>query len=191
MTWRSGVSRHGVLLDVVDTPCTWLPTAALNMLVTCTKGEVEMRSYAITDDMKKGSVEALFDLMAERMVDFAAECGESMQTPEGGEAPILGFCFSFPVKQSALDHGTLIRWTKGALYAEYPAMPSSQHCVVIWSLPNVPHYILSDAPSEEQLRSTMQQSCRRCDKPDRCFLGLSKQCSPSTHPEGILAQVSS
>ena len=88
------------------------PKYAPNLM---TQGEVEMRSYAITDDMKKGSVEALFDLMAERMVDFAGECGESMHTPEGGEAPILGFCFSFPVDQSALDHGTLIRWTKGAL----------------------------------------------------------------------------
>ena len=73
-----------------------------------------MKSYAITDDMKKGPVAALLDLMAERMVEFAAECGESMMTPDGGEEPILGFCFSFPVNQTALDHGTLIRWTKGA-----------------------------------------------------------------------------
>jgi hypothetical protein len=88
-----------------------------------------MRSYAITDDMKKGSVEALFDLMAERMVDFAGECGESMHTPEGGEAPILGFCFSFPVDQSALDHGKLIRWTKGAFeerWLQLP-LPASSH----------------------------------------------------------------
>ena len=73
-----------------------------------------MKSYPISDDMKKGPASALMDLMAERMVEFAAECGESMRTPDGGEEPTLGFCFSFPVSQTALDAGTLIRWTKGA-----------------------------------------------------------------------------
>ncbi len=29
------------------------------------------------------------------------------------EVPILGFCFSFPVEQSAVDAGKLLRWTKG------------------------------------------------------------------------------
>ena len=29
------------------------------------------------------------------------------------EAPIVGFCFSFPVRQTAVDAGTLLRWTKG------------------------------------------------------------------------------
>ena len=37
-----------------------------------------------------------------------------MTPQDGGEEPTLGFCFSFPVNQTALDHGTLIRWTKGA-----------------------------------------------------------------------------
>ena len=26
---------------------------------------------------------------------------------------ILGFCFSFPTQQTAIDHGTLIKWVKG------------------------------------------------------------------------------
>lgn len=26
---------------------------------------------------------------------------------------ILGFCFSFPTRQTALDQGTLIKWVKG------------------------------------------------------------------------------
>ncbi len=29
------------------------------------------------------------------------------------EVPIIGFCFSFPVEQTAVDAGTLLRWTKG------------------------------------------------------------------------------
>jgi len=87
--------------------------AGLLKAATTPQGEVEMKSYAISDDMKRGPASALMDLMAERMVEFAAECGESM-TQDGGEEPTLGFCFSFPVNQTALDHGTLIRWTKGA-----------------------------------------------------------------------------
>ena len=29
------------------------------------------------------------------------------------EAPIIGFCFSFPARQTAVEAGTLLRWTKG------------------------------------------------------------------------------
>lgn len=29
------------------------------------------------------------------------------------ELPIIGFCFSFPVEQTAVDAGKLLRWTKG------------------------------------------------------------------------------
>ncbi len=30
----------------------------------------------------------------------------------GGE-PVVGFCFSFPMAQTALDKGVLLDWTKG------------------------------------------------------------------------------
>lgn len=73
-----------------------------------------MKAYGITDDMKHGPVDALYDVMAQRMVEFAEECGQDLGTPEGGEHPVVGFCFSFPVDQTALDAGTLIQWTKGA-----------------------------------------------------------------------------
>ena len=29
------------------------------------------------------------------------------------EVPIIGFCFSFPVEQTSVDSGKLLRWTKG------------------------------------------------------------------------------
>jgi hexokinase len=31
----------------------------------------------------------------------------------GRRKMILGFCFSFPTQQTAIDHGTLIKWVKG------------------------------------------------------------------------------
>ena len=33
--------------------------------------------------------------------------------PQSGELPIVGFCFSFPMKQQSVNHGTLIKWNKG------------------------------------------------------------------------------
>lgn len=38
--------------------------------------------------------------------------GEDMQIPPGTQRE-LGFTFSFPVKQSSIAGGTLVRWTKG------------------------------------------------------------------------------
>lgn len=72
-----------------------------------------MKAYVISDDMKQGPVEALYDVMARRMIEFAEECGQDCGTPEGGKRPVVGFCFSFPVQQTALDAGALIQWTKG------------------------------------------------------------------------------
>ncbi len=74
-----------------------------------------MKSYTITDEMKHGPVEKLYDVMVNRMEEFASECGENLSTPDGGERPVVGFCFSFPVEQKALNDGALIHWTKGAL----------------------------------------------------------------------------
>lgn len=33
--------------------------------------------------------------------------------PELGQLPVVGFCFSFPLKQKSVNHGTLIKWNKG------------------------------------------------------------------------------
>jgi len=27
--------------------------------------------------------------------------------------PVVGFCFSFPLRQTSVNHGTLIKWNKG------------------------------------------------------------------------------
>ena len=31
----------------------------------------------------------------------------------GRSAPVVGFCFSFPVEQTSVSSGKLLRWTKG------------------------------------------------------------------------------
>ncbi|KAJ1548223.1 hexokinase A, partial [Nowakowskiella sp. JEL0078] len=94
------------------------------------KGTMRNRSkkYTLTEDLKTGT--------AVRMFDFFAECVESFldERRSGGDPSIpgsvefyktlsnghmeeemlqLGFTFSFPTDQTAIDSGTLMVWTKG------------------------------------------------------------------------------
>lgn len=54
----------------------------------------------------------LFNFIAEALAKFVATEGEDFHLPEGRQRE-LGFTFSFPVKQTSLSSGTLIKWTKG------------------------------------------------------------------------------
>ena len=54
----------------------------------------------------------LFNFIAEALANFVATEGEDFHLPEGRQRE-LGFTFSFPVKQTSLSSGTLIKWTKG------------------------------------------------------------------------------
>lgn len=117
----------------------WIP-AVLSLLSLkegggTLQGEVEMKSYFIEDSMKRGPVENLYDVMAQRMVEFAVECGESVSTPEGGERPVVGFCFSFPVMQTALNAGSLIEWTKGAYSSAVMDRDIARGLNNVWSQP--------------------------------------------------------
>jgi hexokinase len=53
----------------------------------------------------------LFDFIAAALAKFVASEGEDCHVPEGTERE-LGFTFSFPVKQTSISSGTLIKWTK-------------------------------------------------------------------------------
>jgi hexokinase len=54
----------------------------------------------------------LFDFIASALANFVATEGEEVHLPEGRQRE-LGFTFSFPVKQTSIASGTLIKWTKG------------------------------------------------------------------------------
>lgn len=53
----------------------------------------------------------LFDFIATALAKFVASEGEDCHLPEGTQRE-LGFTFSFPVKQTSISSGTLIKWTK-------------------------------------------------------------------------------
>ena len=56
-----------------------------------------------------------FDTDSGLLLEFVADCIELMlqlHPPGGDGVPVIGFCFSFGVQQTALDNGALVRWTK-------------------------------------------------------------------------------
>ncbi|CAH9063560.1 unnamed protein product [Cuscuta epithymum] len=72
----------------------------------------EFTEASIPPDLMIGSAEALFDYIAEKLASFVAEEEQQFKQPTGRQRE-LGFTFSFPVMQSSINSGNLIRWTKG------------------------------------------------------------------------------
>ncbi|EGV66230.1 glucokinase [Yamadazyma tenuis] len=64
------------------------------------------------DLMTNSTAEDLFSYLATKVDAFLDEHHKEFRA-EGSEILKLGFTFSFPVNQTALNKGTLIRWTKG------------------------------------------------------------------------------
>lgn len=70
------------------------------------------RLHDSVDEMVFFVVQDLFDFIAGELAKFVATEGEDMHITPGTQRE-LGFTFSFPVKQSSIAGGTLVRWTKG------------------------------------------------------------------------------
>ncbi|RDB17141.1 Hexokinase-2 [Hypsizygus marmoreus] len=80
------------------------------------KFEITQSKYRLTEEQKQDDGQKLFDFCAECLKTFVdtnladADAGHELQP---GEMLPLGFTFSYPCLQSKIDHGELIRWTKG------------------------------------------------------------------------------
>ncbi|KAG6897383.1 hypothetical protein C0992_002045 [Termitomyces sp. T32_za158] len=80
------------------------------------KFEITQTKYRLTEEQKHDDGQQLFDFCAECLKTFvdtnlAEEEGGLNLRP--GETLPLGFTFSYPCTQEKIDHGVLIRWTKG------------------------------------------------------------------------------
>ncbi|ODV81182.1 uncharacterized protein CANTADRAFT_25407 [Suhomyces tanzawaensis NRRL Y-17324] len=72
--------------------------------------ELKQSKYRIPLDlMKDSTADELFAYLASKVKNFF----EEHHNEYSGESLSLGFTFSFPVDQTALNRGKLIRWTKG------------------------------------------------------------------------------
>uniref|UniRef100_A0A453FHH6 Phosphotransferase n=1 Tax=Aegilops tauschii subsp. strangulata TaxID=200361 RepID=A0A453FHH6_AEGTS len=72
----------------------------------------ESVGVSIPQDLMSRSSHELFDFIAAALAEFVASGGVDYHLPEGTHRE-LGFTFSFPVKQTSISSGTLIKWTKG------------------------------------------------------------------------------
>ncbi|XP_061371256.1 hexokinase-1-like isoform X2 [Gastrolobium bilobum] len=78
------------------------------------KGVVRIESVKtqIPPELMTGSSNDLFDFIATSLAKFVSSEPSEFHPPPGGQRE-LGFTFSFPVRQTSLTSGTLIKWTKG------------------------------------------------------------------------------
>lgn len=65
------------------------------------------------DLMNATTSDELFSYLAKKVGTFIANHHSDDEKIKGGEKLQLGFTFSYPVDQTSLNSGTLIRWTKG------------------------------------------------------------------------------
>lgn len=75
------------------------------------KFEITQSKYRLTDEQKQEDGSKLFDFCAENVEEFVQK--HYSEEERNGEPISLGFTFSYPTIQNAIDHGELIRWTKG------------------------------------------------------------------------------
>src|SRR5690606_699988 len=74
--------------------------------------DITQSKYLLPDEVKSGSAEQLFDFLADCVKQFLVSNHEDQDLEELSDLH-LGFTFSYPCEQHAIDHGILQRWTKG------------------------------------------------------------------------------
>ncbi|MQL76421.1 hypothetical protein Taro_008806 [Colocasia esculenta] len=74
--------------------------------------DTEFQQVSIPQELMFGTTEELFDFIASELARFVEKEGDRFQLRQEMKREI-GFTFSFPVKQTSVDSGILIKWTKG------------------------------------------------------------------------------
>ncbi|KAJ8772519.1 hypothetical protein K2173_027696 [Erythroxylum novogranatense] len=72
----------------------------------------EFDQVSIPQELMFGTSEELFDFIASGLAKFSQNEGGMFHLPHGRKRE-TGFTFSFPVRQTSIDSGILIKWTKG------------------------------------------------------------------------------
>ncbi|KAL1318751.1 hypothetical protein HN51_071052 [Arachis hypogaea] len=74
--------------------------------------KIEHNEVSIPPHLMTSSSDELFDFIATSLAKFISSEPEEFHPPPGRQRE-LGFTFSFPVRQTSIASGTLIKWTKG------------------------------------------------------------------------------
>ncbi|KAL4423126.1 hypothetical protein ABPG77_004809 [Micractinium sp. CCAP 211/92] len=73
---------------------------------------VHIREWAIPEEHFDTNRGSLLRFVAQRTVEVIREHSGGAGSGGPGSKPVVGFCFSFPVDQTALDNGKVVVWTK-------------------------------------------------------------------------------
>jgi len=88
----------------------------------------QYEEVSIPPHLMVGTSTELFDFIAAELEKFVGTEGEDFHLPDGRQRE-LGFTFSFPVHQTSISSGTLIKWTKGfSINGTVKARPFVIHC---------------------------------------------------------------
>ncbi|WVN87250.1 uncharacterized protein L203_102427 [Cryptococcus depauperatus CBS 7841] len=127
-TLDNGLQKNGQIVPMIPTYVFGWPTGkevgeylALDLggtnlrvcLVTLLgegKFEVTQTKYRLTEEQKQSDGQELLDFCVECLDSFIRD---TLQRTEADGILPLGFTFSYPCSQDRIDHGVLIRWTKG------------------------------------------------------------------------------
>lgn len=125
-----GLAKHGQIVPMIPTYVFGWPTGkevgnylAVDLggtnlrvcLVTLQgegKFEITQSKYRLTEEQKQDDGQKLFDFCGECLRAFVDSNVEGGVLQKDERLP-LGFTFSYPCSQDRIDHGELIRWTKG------------------------------------------------------------------------------
>ncbi|KAF9332362.1 glucokinase [Linnemannia elongata] len=78
--------------------------------------ESHSRAFKVSDYLQEAHISELMDFIAISIKEFITSehiSSKIVEHPSGSDTLELGFTFSFPVTQTAIDAGMLLRWTKG------------------------------------------------------------------------------
>jgi len=76
---------------------------------------LRQQKYKVSESLKTGEAQALFDYLADSVDAFLTTHAASTYTTghDNHDVVYLGLTFSFPVEQTALGSGKILTWTKG------------------------------------------------------------------------------
>ncbi|KAF9959286.1 glucokinase [Mortierella alpina] len=97
-----------------------LANACCSVCLITLKGDRQLeshqRAFKVSDHLQEADVTELMDFIAISINEFITSehiSAKIVEHPSDSDTLELGFTFSFPVTQTAIDAGVLLRWTKG------------------------------------------------------------------------------
>ncbi|EGF82377.1 hypothetical protein BATDEDRAFT_15828 [Batrachochytrium dendrobatidis JAM81] len=108
-----GGSNFRVCEATLQGPAVSTPVSSSGAVPAPSQIRMRQRKYVVSEELKTGIGRHLFEFIANCIAEFLIEIGiDAIHLPAGQEIP-LGFTFSFPCYQTAINRGSLIYWTKG------------------------------------------------------------------------------